>query len=74
VINGATSTAGIDLCRKKFGKTVYGLTLPLITNTDGSKFGKTAAGAVWLDPKRTSVYRFLPSSGSIPMTATSSVI
>jgi tyrosyl-tRNA synthetase len=51
-------TAGIDLCRKKLGKTVYGLTLPLITNTDGSKFGKTAAGAVWLDPKRTSVYRF----------------
>jgi tyrosyl-tRNA synthetase len=51
-------TAGIDLCRKKLSKTVYGLTLPLITNTDGSKFGKTAAGAVWLDPKRTSVYRF----------------
>jgi len=51
-------TAGIDLCRKKLGKTVYGLTLPLITNADGSKFGKTVAGAVWLDPKRTSVYRF----------------
>jgi len=51
-------TAGIDLCRKKLGKTVYGLTLPLITNADGSKFGKTEAGAVWLDPKRTSVYRF----------------
>ena len=51
-------TAGIDLCRKKLGKTVYGLTLPLITNADGSKFGKTAAGAVWLDPKKTSVYRF----------------
>jgi tyrosyl-tRNA synthetase len=51
-------TAGIDLCRKKLGKTVFGLTLPLITNADGSKFGKTAAGAIWLDPKRTSVYRF----------------
>jgi tyrosyl-tRNA synthetase len=51
-------TAGIELTRKKLGKTVYGLTLPLITNADGSKFGKTAAGAVWLDPKRTSVYRF----------------
>jgi len=51
-------TAGIDLCRKKLGKTVFGLTLPLITNADGSKFGKTEAGAVWLDPKRTSVYRF----------------
>jgi len=51
-------TAGIELTRKKLGKTVYGLTLPLITNADGSKFGKTVAGAVWLDPKRTSVYRF----------------
>ncbi|MGB9603692.1 MAG: tyrosine--tRNA ligase, partial [Limisphaerales bacterium] len=51
-------TAGIDLCRKKLNRTVYGLTLPLITNADGSKFGKTVAGAVWLDPARTSVYRF----------------
>ncbi len=51
-------TAGIDLIRKKLGKTAFGLTLPLITNADGSKFGKTVAGAVWLDPKRTSVYRF----------------
>jgi tyrosyl-tRNA synthetase len=51
-------TAGIELTRKKLGKTVYGLTLPLITNADGSKFGKTVAGAVWLDPKKTSVYRF----------------
>jgi tyrosyl-tRNA synthetase len=51
-------TAGIDLCRKKLSRTVYGLTLPLITNADGSKFGKTAAGAVWLDARKTSVYRF----------------
>jgi tyrosyl-tRNA synthetase len=51
-------TAGIDLTRKKLGKQVFGLTLPLITNTDGSKFGKTAVGAIWLDPKRTSVYKF----------------
>ncbi|MBI4658520.1 MAG: tyrosine--tRNA ligase [Verrucomicrobia bacterium] len=51
-------TAGIDLCRKKLGKTVYGLTVPLIANADGTKFGKTEAGAVWLDSKRTSVYRF----------------
>lgn len=51
-------TAGIDLCRKKLGARVFGLTLPLITNADGSKFGKTVAGAIWLDPKRTSVYRF----------------
>jgi tyrosyl-tRNA synthetase len=51
-------TAGIDLCRKKLGRGVYGLTLPLITNADGTKFGKTEAGAIWLDPRRTSVYRF----------------
>jgi tyrosyl-tRNA synthetase len=51
-------TAGIELTRKKSGKTVYGLTLPLITNSDGTKFGKSAAGAIWLDPKKTSVYRF----------------
>ncbi len=51
-------TAGIELTRKKLGRTVYGLTLPLITNADGTKFGKTEAGAVWLDPARTSVYKF----------------
>jgi tyrosyl-tRNA synthetase len=51
-------TGGIDLCRKKLGRTVHGLVLPLITNADGSKFGKTVQGAVWLDPRKTSVYRF----------------
>ncbi len=51
-------TAGIDLIRKKLGKPAYGLTLPLITNADGTKFGKTEAGAIWLDPKKTSVYKF----------------
>jgi tyrosyl-tRNA synthetase len=51
-------TAGIELTRKKIGKQVFGLTLPLITNADGTKFGKTEAGAIWLDPKRTSVYKF----------------
>ena len=51
-------TAGIDLTRRKLSRTVFGLTLPLITNADGTKFGKTVSGAVWLDPARTSVYRF----------------
>jgi tyrosyl-tRNA synthetase len=51
-------TAGTDLCRKKLGRATFGLTLPLITNADGTKFGKTEAGAIWLDPARTSVYRF----------------
>jgi tyrosyl-tRNA synthetase len=51
-------TAGIDLIRRKLSKAGYGLTLPLIMNADGTKFGKTVAGAVWLDPAKTSVYRF----------------
>jgi tyrosyl-tRNA synthetase len=51
-------TAGMELTRKKAGAHVFGLTSPLILNSDGSKFGKTAAGAVWLDPRQTSVYRF----------------
>jgi len=51
-------TAGIDLARKKLGRHVFGLTQPLITKADGSKFGKTETGTVWLDAKRTSVYKF----------------
>ncbi|MDB6055560.1 MAG: tyrS [Verrucomicrobiales bacterium] len=51
-------TAGIELSRKKLGAHVFGLTLPLITNADGSKFGKSVAGAIWLDPAKTSIYRF----------------
>jgi tyrosyl-tRNA synthetase len=51
-------TAGIDLCRKKLSRPAYGLTLPLITKADGTKFGKTETGTVWLDTARTSVYKF----------------
>src|SRR5205085_9581948 len=51
-------TAGIDFTRKKLSRTVYGLTLPLITKADGTKFGKTEAGTIWLDARRTSVYKF----------------
>ena len=51
-------TAGIDLTRKKLSRHVFGLTQPLITKADGSKFGKTEAGTVWLDAKRTRVYKF----------------
>ncbi len=51
-------TAGIDLIRKKLGKPAFGLTLPLITKADGTKFGKTESGTIWLSPQRTSVYRF----------------
>jgi tyrosyl-tRNA synthetase len=50
-------TAGTDFIRKKLGVPAWGWTFPLITKSDGSKFGKTAGGAVWLDPKQTSPYR-----------------
>ncbi|KRN28174.1 tyrosyl-tRNA synthetase [Lactobacillus selangorensis] len=53
-------TAGIDLIHKIEGPEapVYGLTIPLMLKADGTKFGKTAGGAVWLDPKKTSPYEF----------------
>ena len=52
-------TAGTDLIRKKLGPeaTAWGWTFPLITKSDGTKFGKTASGAVWLDPQKTSPYK-----------------
>jgi tyrosyl-tRNA synthetase len=51
-------TAGTDLIRKKLGSQAWGWTFPLITKSDGTKFGKTEGGAVWLDPQRTSPYKF----------------
>ncbi|MFW6284942.1 MAG: tyrosine--tRNA ligase [Bacillota bacterium] len=53
-------TAGLELIRKKEGveKGAYGLVIPLITKKDGSKFGKSEGGAVWLDPEKTSPYAF----------------
>jgi tyrosyl-tRNA synthetase len=51
-------TAGIDLVRRKEGATVHGLTVPLMTKADGTKFGKSRSGSVWLDPERTSPYQF----------------
>jgi tyrosyl-tRNA synthetase len=51
-------TAGTELIRKKLNTTAYGLVFPLLTKADGTKYGKTATGTVWLDPKRTSPYRF----------------
>ncbi|MBE7059720.1 MAG: tyrosine--tRNA ligase [Ruminococcaceae bacterium] len=49
---------GINLCRKKDQKQVYGMTFTLLTNSEGKKMGKTASGAVWLDPNKTSPYDF----------------
>ena len=53
-------TAGLELIRKTLGheNKGYGLTWPLLTKADGTKFGKSASGAVWLDKNRTSVYEF----------------
>ena len=50
--------AGIDLTRRLHQKQVFGLTLPLVTKSDGTKFGKTEGGAVWLNAKKTSPYQF----------------
>jgi tyrosyl-tRNA synthetase len=51
-------TGGIDLARRLHGGQVYGLTMPLVTKADGTKFGKTETGTVWLDPTKTSPYAF----------------
>jgi tyrosyl-tRNA synthetase len=51
-------TAGIELGRRLRARELHGITCPLLTKADGTKMGKTAAGAVWLDPQRTSPYRF----------------
>lgn len=49
---------GVELIRRKEGKAAYGLTLKLLTTSEGVKMGKTMKGAVWLDPKKTSPYEF----------------
>ena len=50
--------AGVELIRRKKGGSAYGLTLQLLTKSDGKKMGKTASGALWLDPEKTSPYDF----------------
>ncbi|WP_024462471.1 tyrosine--tRNA ligase [Marinimicrobium sp. LS-A18] len=51
-------TGGIDLTRRLYSGQVYGLTMPLVTKADGTKFGKTESGTIWLDPAKTSPYAF----------------
>jgi len=51
-------TGGIDLTRRLHGAQVFGLTLPLVTKSDGTKFGKTESGTIWLDANKTSPYAF----------------
>lgn len=58
-------TAGIELIRKKLGKEAYGFTMPLVTKSDGTKFGKSEGKAIWLDKNKTSsyeLYQFLINS------------
>ena len=58
--------AGIDLIHKKERREVFGLTLPLLVNSDGTKMGKTERGAVWLDSNKTSVFDFFQFWRNIP--------
>ena len=51
-------TGGIDLARRLHGGQTFGLTLPLVTKADGTKFGKTESGTIWLSPEKTSPYAF----------------
>jgi tyrosyl-tRNA synthetase len=66
-------TAGVDLIRKLTGKTGYGLTFPLLTRSDGKKFGKSEEGAVWLSEEKFSAYQFyqylvrVPDEDVIPL-------
>jgi len=58
--------AGIDLVHKKTGKEAFGLTLPLLTNSEGQKMGKTEKGAIWLDKFKTSVFDFFQFWRNLP--------
>ena len=51
-------TAGVELIRRRLGGQAYAITHPLMVKSDGTKFGKSVGGAVWLDPQRTSPYQF----------------
>ncbi|NGX44995.1 MAG: Tyrosine--tRNA ligase [Chlamydiae bacterium] len=59
-------TAGIEFIRKRLGKTAYGLTWPLLTRSDGKKFGKSESGAIWLDPEMCSPYQLYQYLYGIP--------
>jgi tyrosyl-tRNA synthetase len=59
-------TAGIDLTRRRSGASVHGLTVPLVTRSDGEKFGKSVDGALWLDPERTSPYALYQYFVNVP--------
>jgi len=58
--------AGVDLIKRKLNKTVHALVVPLLTRSDGKKFGKTEAGAIWLDREKTSPYQMYQYWLNIP--------
>ena len=58
--------SGVDLVRRKTGKAVYGLTSPLVMTSDGKKMGKTAKGALWIDPERTTPFEFYQYWRNVP--------
>lgn len=64
-------TAGTDFCRRKGGPAVHGLTIPLVTRQDGTKFGKSDGDNIWLDPNKTSAYKFFQFWLNIPDEAVS---
>ena len=57
---------GLELCRRKDNKQVYGMTFTLLTNSEGKKMGKTQSGAVWLDEKKTTPYDFYQYWVNVP--------
>ena len=57
-ISGGNITTGTELVRRKANGKAYAITCPLITKADGTKFGKTEGGNIWLDKERTSPYKF----------------
>lgn len=59
-------TAGIELIRRKLGKTAYGFAFPLLTRSDGKKFGKSEGGAIWLSKEKLSVYEFYQYLYNVP--------
>lgn len=60
VTSGGILLFGLDLIRKKQGENAkaFGLTIPLLTKADGTKFGKSEGGAIWLNPEKTTPYEF----------------
>ncbi len=60
--------SGVDLIRKRLGEQVYALGMPLVTDSAGKKFGKSEGNAIWLDPKKTSPFRFYQFWMNLPDT------